>query len=186
MPLSAGVLLGSINIVALMIAGRILFREKLTPLRVTGMLLVTAGVAVVGPAHEAPVCDRFPLLMAFDTLAQLCFRVRRRGGPAGRGQHRLAAARAVAALVYGAILGYVGAFFTWMSLLRHAPIGPAFAASHLEVISVLPLSAWLLNEPPTLHHLVGTVLIVAGIVARSRRSRRSTQPRRKHAMSARR
>ena len=47
-PLSKGVLLGSINIVALMIAGRILFREKLTPLRVTGMLLVTAGVAVVG------------------------------------------------------------------------------------------------------------------------------------------
>jgi multidrug transporter EmrE-like cation transporter len=42
------VLLGSINIVALMIAGRVLFREKLTPLRVTGMLLVTAGVAVVG------------------------------------------------------------------------------------------------------------------------------------------
>ena len=48
MPLSKGVLLGSINIVALMIAGRFLFREKLTPLRVTGMLLVTAGVAVVG------------------------------------------------------------------------------------------------------------------------------------------
>ena len=47
-PLSKGVLLGSINIVALMIAGRILFREKLTPRRVTGMLLVTAGVAVVG------------------------------------------------------------------------------------------------------------------------------------------
>ena len=47
-PLSKGVLLGSINIVALMIAGRFLFREKLTPLRVTGMLLVTAGVAVVG------------------------------------------------------------------------------------------------------------------------------------------
>ncbi len=48
--------------------------------------------------------------------------------------------------VYGAVLGYVGAFFTWMSLLRHAPIGPAFAASHLEVIGVLLLSAWLLKS----------------------------------------
>ncbi|MOA43056.1 4-amino-4-deoxy-L-arabinose-phosphoundecaprenol flippase subunit ArnE [compost metagenome] len=47
-PLSQGVLLGSINIVALMVAGRLLFRERLTPLRVTGMLLVSAGVAVVG------------------------------------------------------------------------------------------------------------------------------------------
>ncbi|MGC1549950.1 MAG: EamA family transporter [Rhodanobacter sp.] len=46
--LSEGVLLGSINIVVIMIAGRILFREKLTPLRVAGILLVTAGVAVVG------------------------------------------------------------------------------------------------------------------------------------------
>lgn len=47
-PLSEGVLLGSINIVAVMIAGRILFAEKLTRLRVAGILLVAAGVAVVG------------------------------------------------------------------------------------------------------------------------------------------
>ncbi|WP_036110992.1 MULTISPECIES: EamA family transporter [Luteibacter] len=47
-PLSEGVLLGSINIVAIMIAGRFLFRERLSPLRVTGILLVAAGVAVVG------------------------------------------------------------------------------------------------------------------------------------------
>ncbi|MGE4367638.1 EamA family transporter [Stenotrophomonas acidaminiphila] len=49
-PLSRGVLLGSINIVALMVAGRLLFKERLTGLRVTGMLLVGAGVAVVGIA----------------------------------------------------------------------------------------------------------------------------------------
>ncbi|WP_369927124.1 EamA family transporter [Xanthomonas sp. NCPPB 2632] len=47
-PLSEGVLLGSINIVAIMIAGRVLFRERLSPLRVTGILLVAAGVAIVG------------------------------------------------------------------------------------------------------------------------------------------
>lgn len=47
-PLSEGVLLGSINIVAIMIAGRILFAERLTGLRVAGMLLVSLGVAIVG------------------------------------------------------------------------------------------------------------------------------------------
>lgn len=47
-PLSDGVLLGSINIVAVMVAGRFLFREKLSPLRVAGILLVSAGVAIVG------------------------------------------------------------------------------------------------------------------------------------------
>lgn len=47
-PLSEGVLLGSINIVAVMIAGRLLFAEKLTRLRLCGILLVAAGVALVG------------------------------------------------------------------------------------------------------------------------------------------
>ncbi len=47
-PLSEGVLLGSINIVAIMIAGRYWFAEKLTRLRVAGMLLISIGVAVVG------------------------------------------------------------------------------------------------------------------------------------------
>lgn len=49
-PLSEGVLLGSINIVAIMLAGRLLFGEKLTRPRVVGILLVTLGVAVVGLA----------------------------------------------------------------------------------------------------------------------------------------
>ena len=47
-PLSDGVLLGSINIVAIMILGRVLFREKLKPMRVAGIVLVSIGVAIVG------------------------------------------------------------------------------------------------------------------------------------------
>ena len=50
LPLSEGVLLGSINIVAIMVAGRFLFGEKLTRMRVAGILLVTLGVAIVGLA----------------------------------------------------------------------------------------------------------------------------------------
>ncbi|QWF17539.1 EamA family transporter [Lysobacter capsici] len=47
-PLGRGVLLGSINIVAIMLAGRWLFGEKLTPLRIAGMGLIGLGVAMVG------------------------------------------------------------------------------------------------------------------------------------------
>ena len=47
-PLSDGVLLGSINIVAIMILGRVLLREKLKPMRVAGIVLVSIGVAIVG------------------------------------------------------------------------------------------------------------------------------------------
>jgi drug/metabolite transporter (DMT)-like permease len=48
LPLSQAILLGSINIVAVMVAGRLLFGEKLSRLRVAGILLVTLGVAIVG------------------------------------------------------------------------------------------------------------------------------------------
>ncbi|MDR0881122.1 MAG: EamA family transporter [Candidatus Adiutrix sp.] len=46
--LSMGVMLASINIVAIMVAGRIFFAEKLTRWRLAGLVLVTAGVALVG------------------------------------------------------------------------------------------------------------------------------------------
>ena len=106
----------------------------------------------------------FALLMAFDTLTQISFKL--------AGNHALPVEANLAWLlrlfgepwVYGAVLGYLGAFFTWMSLLKHAPIGPAFAASHLEVISVMALSVWLFHEPLTATKLLGAGAILAGIV----------------------
>lgn len=47
-PLGRGVLLGSINIVAVMLAGRMLFGERLTRTRLLGIGLVGTGVALVG------------------------------------------------------------------------------------------------------------------------------------------
>ncbi|NID17173.1 DMT family transporter [Luteibacter yeojuensis] len=106
----------------------------------------------------------FLLLMSFDTLAQLSFKL--------AGEHALPLSADLGWLlrvfgqpwIYGALTGYLGAFFTWISLLKHAPIGPAFAASHLEVVSVMLLSVWLLHEPLTATRIVGAVAIVAGIV----------------------
>ncbi|TAM63154.1 MAG: EamA family transporter [Rhodanobacter sp.] len=106
----------------------------------------------------------FLLLMGFDTLSQISFKY--------AGTQALPVAASVAWLlrvfgqpwVYGAIVGYVGAFFTWMSLLKHAPIGPAFAASHLEVVSVMLLSVWLFDEHLTVPRVLGAIAIIAGIV----------------------
>ncbi len=47
-PLSQGVILGSINIVTLMLGGHFLFQERLTAWRLTGMSLVAMGVTLVG------------------------------------------------------------------------------------------------------------------------------------------
>ncbi|HXP00637.1 MAG TPA: EamA family transporter [Luteibacter sp.] len=106
----------------------------------------------------------FALLMAFDTLNLICFKM--------AGTHALPVEMSTAWLlrvfshpwIYGAVIGYIGAFVTWMSLLKHAPIGPAFAASHLEVISVMLLSWWMFSEPVTATQIVGALAIVAGIV----------------------
>lgn len=47
-PLAQGVLLSCINIMSVMIGGRIFFGEKLTPKRVTSVVLIALGVALVG------------------------------------------------------------------------------------------------------------------------------------------
>jgi len=47
-PLSQAVLIGSINIVVVMMAGRVLFRERLDGLRVAGMWMIAIGVALSG------------------------------------------------------------------------------------------------------------------------------------------
>ena len=48
LPLSLGVLLGAINMVAIVVAGRLMFNERLDPMRVAGVILITFGVALVG------------------------------------------------------------------------------------------------------------------------------------------
>ena len=46
--LSSAMMLGSIDIVVIMLAGRLFFKEKFTPGRILGIGLITVGVAVVG------------------------------------------------------------------------------------------------------------------------------------------
>ena len=47
-PLSFAVLIGSINIVVLMLAGRLLFQERLDRIGLAGIWLIALGVAIAG------------------------------------------------------------------------------------------------------------------------------------------
>lgn len=106
----------------------------------------------------------FAALMAFDAVAQFSVKF--------AGEHALPLEASPAWLlrvfgqpwVYGALLGYAGAFCAWMTLLQRAPIGPAFAASHLEIVAVLAISAWWLGERITPLQGLGALMIFAGIV----------------------
>lgn len=105
----------------------------------------------------------FIALIAFDALSQVSFKL--------ASIHAEPFSADVAWLwrivsmpwIYGALVGYLGAFVTWMTLLRQAPIGPAFAASHLEIIPVMIVSAPLFNEQMSTLQLVGAAVIVAGV-----------------------
>jgi len=105
----------------------------------------------------------FLVLLIFDTLAQVSFKL--------AGDHALPLDLSMAWLdrlfgypwIYGAFVGYIGSFFTWMTILKHAPIGPAFAASHLELVSVIFVSIIFLGEPFHWTQGVGALLIIGGI-----------------------
>jgi drug/metabolite transporter (DMT)-like permease len=106
----------------------------------------------------------FLALIAFDTAAQVCFKlIATAAAPLGAD-----AAWVLRALetpwTYVAIAAYLGAFVTWMMLLERAPVGPAFAASHLEVVSVLFLSVILFGESVGITQIVGCIAIVLGVL----------------------
>lgn len=106
----------------------------------------------------------FLLLLGFDIAAQLGFKYAAIGAlpvePSAEWLLRVLAQPAI----YVALLGYGGAFFTWMSLLKHAPVGPAFAASHLEVVAIVLIAAVLFDEALTWPRLAGATAILAGIL----------------------
>lgn len=47
-PLSLAMLIGSINVVLVMLAGKIIFHERLDRMRIAGMGFITLGVALAG------------------------------------------------------------------------------------------------------------------------------------------
>ncbi|HEU4709558.1 MAG TPA: SMR family transporter [Methylophilaceae bacterium] len=110
----------------------------------------------------------FGALMLFDTSTQVCFKLA--STHAGEFSLSMTWLREIffSPWIYGSVVGYIGAFITWMTLLKHAPVGPAFAASHLEVVTVLIVSVLYFGEHLSALQVVGGLLIVAGIVCLSR------------------
>jgi len=66
--------------------------------------------------------------------------------------------------VVGVLLGYGAAFLVYMTLIKHAPIGPAFAASHMEIVTVTLFSVLVFGNTLTLWQAVGCCAIVTGVV----------------------
>ena len=64
----------------------------------------------------------------------------------------------------GVVAGYGAAFLIYMTLIKRAPIGPAFAASHLEIDSVTLFSVAFLGDRLSALQALGCCAIVSGVI----------------------
>jgi drug/metabolite transporter (DMT)-like permease len=106
----------------------------------------------------------FAALMLFDTWTQVAFKLAARNTGEFLPALSWFKTAALSHWIYAAIAGYGASFVTWMTLLKHAPVGPAFAASHLEVVAVLAISLIVFGERLSPSQIAGAACIVAGII----------------------
>jgi drug/metabolite transporter (DMT)-like permease len=65
--------------------------------------------------------------------------------------------------VLAALACYLGAFLTWLLILRGQELSRAFPLSAVGYVTVLLASAWMLGETVDLGRWAGAGLIVAGV-----------------------
>lgn len=59
---------------------------------------------------------------------------------------------------------YVGEFLAWMVILRHSSLSSAFPTGAIVLIVLMIASHWLFDEPLGWPKLVGSAMIVAGVL----------------------
>ncbi|WP_199771349.1 DMT family transporter [Erwinia persicina] len=118
----------------------------------------------------------FLALMVFDTLAQVGFKYTAIAASPLTLDAAWLYRLFTQVWLYIAFAGYAGAFYTWMTLLRKVPVGPAFAASHLDIVSVTLISVWLFNDRLTLSKTLGGVLILLGILCLAKDAAARSRP----------
>lgn len=109
----------------------------------------------------------FSILMLCDTLTQVSFKLASNHGGQFEMKYDWFLSIFTQPWIYGAVLGYFGSFVAWMTLLKHAPVGPAYAASHLEVVLVVIISTIYFGDRLATLQIIGAILIVLGIVSLS-------------------
>jgi multidrug transporter EmrE-like cation transporter len=66
--------------------------------------------------------------------------------------------------ILAVIAGYGAAFVIYMTLIKHAPIGPAFAASHMEIVTVTLFSVYYFGDSISAVQALGCCAIVGGVL----------------------
>ncbi len=71
---------------------------------------------------------------------------------------------ASSAWLWVAIGCYVGEFLAWMVILRHSSLSSAFPTGAIVLIVLMIASRWLFDEPLGWLKIIGSAMIVAGVL----------------------
>jgi len=71
---------------------------------------------------------------------------------------------AASAWLWVAVGCYVGEFLAWMAILRHSSLSSAFPTGAIVLIVLMIASRWLFDEPLGWSKLIGSAMIVAGVL----------------------
>ena len=105
----------------------------------------------------------FLLLMSIDTASQVCIKIAgNRIGPFDLDAQWYARATAEP-LIYLVLLFYACSFVVYVTLLKYAPVGPAYAAAHGYIVGVLVVSLFVFGERLSWIQVLGGIAIMAGI-----------------------
>ena len=106
----------------------------------------------------------FLALLTLDTAAQVSMKLAadKAGGVVGLDAWLLRIA--TEPLVYFIVGLYFVSFLTYVTLLKHAPVGPAYAAAHGHIVTVSIVSVLFLGERLNGIQILGAAAIVAGVV----------------------
>jgi drug/metabolite transporter (DMT)-like permease len=106
----------------------------------------------------------FLALLAFDTLGQIAFKITGGNVAPIQASFGFAGRLLTEPWTLVIVLAYAGAFVIYMTLIRDAPVGPLFAASHLEIVSVTALSIVLFGERLNFVQFLGCAAILGGVL----------------------
>lgn len=74
------------------------------------------------------------------------------------------AAAAASPWLWAAVACYVGEFVAWMVILRHSSLSRAFPTGAIVLIVLMFASRWLFDEPMGWPKILGSAMIVAGVL----------------------
>jgi drug/metabolite transporter (DMT)-like permease len=105
----------------------------------------------------------FGVLAVFDTSTQVFFKLASTHAGHFAPDRAWAVQVARTPWLYGAVVGYIGSFVAWMTVLKHAPVGPAFAGSHISVVFVLLISVLFFGDHLSAMQIAGALCIMLGV-----------------------